>query len=423
MNQALWKPLLGIIVASAIPVVMFALWAEYFCEDWRKSRESGERMETDSSIFRLRLAGFLSISLQLVIFLATSPVRNEDPSAGVWGLWVTLAALVFQRIHQASVERMLLEADSGEEAGRELRVAPSILGTSLLWAFAGVVLYLGILGGTLFATAVSIAILKLSGPAAVGAVVIGTLAGYTAALASNFILSPWILGKMLSSSSFQEGAVRTRIESWFKAAGIPLPELRVLSPGAPLLGSNAWVSGVNGFSRLGLKPTLWLTQNLLQTLSEGELEAVIKHEIAHLKLNHLTHRFLLAWSMSILVLLTVAGAMLLSAWLPGTQTGPILPAFSLFLAVAMVWGSIRALAEQSRNHELEADRFCVTGLGARASSLVSALKKVEATQPTSTATGAGTHPVLELRVLALEPLLELERRHDRSVLNETKRAA
>ncbi len=402
------KPLVGILTASAIPVVMFALWAEYFCEDWRKARDDGEPEETESSIFRLRLAGLLSTTLQLVIFLATAPIRKEDALSGIWGLWITLAALVFQRVHQASIERTLLEATVDEKQ----EVRPSILGPSLLWAFAGVAIYLGILGGTLFATAVAIAVFKWSGPAAVGAVIVGTISGYTLALGANFVISPWILGKMLPSGRFPEGKRHSLIEGWFMQAKTPTPELRVLAPGAPLQGSNAWVSGVSWFASSRLRPTLWLTPRLLESLDDLELEAVVKHEIAHLKRHHLTQRFLLAWSMSILVLFSVAGAMVLSAWLPVSQTGPILPAFSLFLAVTMVWGSIRALGEQSRGHELEADRICVTELGARASALVSALKKVESTHPTTAMGHGASHPVLELRILALKPLVESERKQE-----------
>jgi Zn-dependent protease with chaperone function len=416
------KPVFGLAIASAIPVVMFALWAEYFSEDWRKSRESREdEEELEVSIARVRLAGLLATTLQLVLFLATSGIRHEDSLAGVAGIWITLAALVTQRIHQASLERMLLEGQSAATTAQLKNPSP-LAGPTLLWAFAGVAIYLGILGASLFSTAVAIAVFKWTGLKAMAAVAVGTMSGYTAALASNFLVSPWILGKMLPSKALENGPEFGRISEYFGASGVPLPEIRVLAPDAPLRSSNAWVSGVSWAARW-IRPTLWLTPALLELLDERELEAVVKHEIIHLRKNHLTQRFLLAWSMSILVLFTVAAAMGLSVILPAAQVGPILPAFSLFLAVAMVWGSIRGLEEQSRNHELEADHLCVMELGASAGALASAIRKVDAANPAASAALARSHPTLELRLRALEPLVIEERKHLASSLSRDQNKA
>jgi Zn-dependent protease with chaperone function len=146
---------------------------------------------------------------------------------------------------------------------------------------------------------------------------------------------------------------------------------------------------------------------------------VVKHEVIHLRKNHLLQRFALAWAMSLLVLVTLSAALGLAAWLPKEQAGPILPAFSLFLGVALVWGSIRAIQEQSRLHELEADLLCITELGARASALESALRKAERINGAAT---SKSHPGLAARLEALEPLLRQEKAQNQES-QRTQRAA
>lgn len=388
---------LGLVVAAAIPVVMFMLWAEYLRQGWKDDVESSNDDRLELTIARIRIAGLLATTLELVVFLAASPIRQEDAVAGMLGIWITLAALVFQRIQQAGLENEVLSSAGAQERARP---AP-VLGSGLLWAFAGVVIYLSLLGGSMMAAALAIALFKWTGLKAVLALGAGTVAGYSLALASNFVLSPWLLKKVIPSVEFPDCTARTAIQGWFGQAGVPTPELRITNSNA-FRAANAWVTG---FAWIGgaLRPVLWTTPTLLHELSAAELEAVLKHEIVHLRRNHLTLRFALAWAMSLLVLLSLSGAFALVALLPASATDPIAPVFSLFLAVAMVWGAMRGLDEQSRFHELEADRLAVTELGASAVALSSALKK------THLAGQGGTHPLLAVRLDALAPLIVQEK--------------
>ena len=395
-----------LIISAAIPVVMFALWKEYFEQDWNDSEraEPEDEQSLEGAIARIRLAGLLTTTLQLVIFMATYRIRQEDPLAGVSGLWITLAGLVAQRIQQASLEHRVTRSALKEQATSFKPVMkPVVMTGQVLWAFAGLVVYLGLLGGSLLSTALAISFFKMTGIKAAATLVVGTLVGYTLALASNFVLSPWFMKRILPGSSLGAGKVRESISLWFKAAGTPEPELRVFEQTPNLL--SAWVTGISSLKG-PFRPVLWLTPMALELLEEDEIEAVVKHEMIHLKKNHLLQRFALAWAMSLLVLVTLSAALGLAAWLPKEQAGPILPAFSLFLGVALVWGSIRAIQEQSRLHELEADLLCITELGARASALASALRKAERINGAAT---SRSHPGLGARLEALEPLLRQEK--------------
>ncbi len=389
--MSVWTP----VVATAIPVVMFALWLEYFRKDWQTEDEP------EAAIARLRLAGLLVTTLQLVIFLSLSPMRQESSLAGMVGLWVALAGLVTQRVMQARMEAAIFRSARPSEMLEKMSSSGArVLGSQMLWAFAGVVVYLGLLGLSLGSTAVAIAYFRLEGWKALAALGAGTVIGYSLALASNFVLSPWFLRRIIPGRELPEGELRGRLAGWFASTGTPEPEFRMMDPQARGL-ANAWVTGL-AWLRGPLRPVLWLSAPLVSQLSPTELEAVIKHEIVHLKKNHLTQRFALAWAMSLLVLITLASALALAAWLPPQHVGPVLPAFSIFLAAALVWGSLKTLEEQAHLHELEADLCSITELGARASALAAALKKVAQINGESV---SATHPSLAARLQALEPLL------------------
>jgi len=402
-----------LIISTAIPVVMFALWKEYFEQDWNDPEqvEREEDQALEGAIARIRLAGLLTTTLQLVIFMATSQIRQEDPVAGVSGLWITLAGLVVQRIQQASLEHRVTRG-----VHKEKKPVAVVMTGQVLWAFAGLVVYLGLLGGSLLSTALIISFFKMTGLKAAATLVVGTLVGYTLALASNFVLSPWFMKRILPGSSLGDGELRERISHWFKMAETQEPELRIFDQSPTLL--SAWVTGISSLKG-PFRPVLWLTPIALELLDEDEIEAVVKHEVIHLKKNHLLQRFALAWAMSLLVLVTLSAGLGLAAWLPKEQAGPILPAFSLFLGVALVWGSIRAIQEQSRLHELEADLLCITELGARASALESALRKAERINGAAT---SKSHPGLAARLEALEPLLRQEKAQNQEA-QRTQRAA
>lgn len=411
---------LGLFVAATIPVVMFMLWAEYFRQGWREELAragSPDEEQLELAIARVRIAGLLATTLELVIFLATSPIRQEDALAGMLGLWITLGALVFQRIQQAGLENELLSAQATPEGGSARARPAPVLGSGLLWAFAGVVMYLSLLGGSMFAAALAIAVFKWTGLKAMLALGAGTVVGYSLALASNFVFSPWLLKKVIPSVEFPDCSAKTAIEGWFREAKVAMPDLRITDSTA-IQAANAWVTG---FAWLGgaLKPVLWTTPTLLHELSAAELEAVLKHEIVHLRRNHLTLRFAMAWAMSLLVLLSLSGALALSALLPASATGPIAPAFSLFLSVAMVWGAMKGLEEQSRMHELEADWLSVIELGASAIALASALRKTHISKQ------GGSHPLLAVRLEALAPLIaqEKEAQEKESHEQDSRRAA
>jgi len=406
------KPILGLLIASAIPIVMFALWCEYFRNDI-SSQDTEEETIADQTL-RVRIAGLISTLAQLFVFLATSAVRQESASASVAGLLIALSALIAQRSIQFRLEREILpKAQEADSAQKPAQVLPS----NFLWAFAGMALYMGLLFGCVFSSAAAVAIFHIKGIAALSLIGFGSLFGFTLALASNFALSSWFFKKMVPSELVSDAEIQRRLERPFSEAGIPAPEFRRIAVNS-VKSANAWVTGFPSFSG-PLRPVLWLTPHLYRDFQNpdlhSELEAILKHEAAHMRLGHLAQRLRLAWMMSLTVLVTLAVSLALNAYFRSQQMSNILPLFSMTAAIALVVFSFRSLQRQAQRHELEADRYAVEGLGASAISLISALRRIdewnaqvtqsELSQSTPT---FGSHPAIEERIAALRPLAEKE---------------
>jgi len=426
------KSVLGLLIAAAIPVVMFALWAEYFKNEIEAEKQESRQQQDEEELAterltRIRLAGLMDTCLQLVIFLSTGPVREESPMNSIVGLLVTLSALVAQRATQLRLERENLPATS---PGGSPRPDAQLFPTGLFWAFAGMFIYFGILSGCVLASAIAVAVLKLEGMIALGVIGAGAVAGYSFALASNFAISPWLFKKMIPSREVRDPRLQAMLSRCFESGEVSAPEFREIPEGT-MRSANAWVTGFAGMGG-ALRPVLWLTPKLIEEFCKGqfdpEFEAIIKHEVAHMRLRHLARRFLLAWSMSLVVLFVMAGSLAVNAYFRTQQVASILPVFSLAAAVALLWGSLQLARRQAHRQELEADLFAVRELGASATSLVSALNSiekwnapVEGRAPGEPSRAVGSHPASSDRIAALEPLAAAEAASQAEA--DTRRAA
>ncbi len=414
------KTILGLAVAAAIPVVMLAIWCEYFRSD--VSKEDAEENPDEPVIrdreLRIRLAGLMATALQLIIFLATSQIREEGGILAVASVVFTLGALLTQRLLQGRLER---EISPQSANSAPIQSSGGSFLHHLAWAMAGLAAYLGILIGCVVASTVIVALFKLQGPAALGVVGAGTIVGYSLALASNFVLSPMIFRRLLPSDAIEDSRVLALLERWFAQAQTSAPEFRVIRSDS-MKARNAWVTG---FSGLGgeLRPVLWMTPTLFEDFRDpdlhGQLEAIVKHEAAHMRLGHLRKRFALAWAMSMSVLMTLAVSLALNAFFKGQQVASVLPLFSLVAAFALMWTAFRLIQKQAHRHEIEADRHCVESFHARASDLAAALRRIESWNLSEGRSVGGeipnlmaSHPGTNERIAALRPLLEQEKPED-----------
>src|SRR4051812_4746232 len=94
----------GLAVLTAIPVVILALWADYFGRGIEKLAKEDPLFERAAEMSKARLAGLCATFFQLGIFMGTGAVRNQAPLAAYSMFFLAILA---QSFIQASIERKL----------------------------------------------------------------------------------------------------------------------------------------------------------------------------------------------------------------------------------------------------------------------------------------------------------------------------
>jgi STE24 endopeptidase len=176
-----------------------------------------------------------------------------------------------------------------------------------------------------------------------------------------FIFPTWIAPLFNRFSPLADGSLKDRIRDLTKRVGVSAKEVFVVDGSKRSKHANAYFTGFGKNRRIVLYDTL-LTQ-----LNEDEIEAVLAHELGHLKHKHILKG--IAWSLmsSLLLFLCLGyvsndpnfyiaflGQNSFFMLLPFGTTALIL--FSLVMPYVLFWFSPLG-SWMSRRHEFEADRF------------------------------------------------------------------
>ncbi len=236
-----------------------------------------------------------------------------------------------------------------------------------------------------------------------------TLLGWSGGLvllAFAFFASPFLIRGMFPTDRVLEPEVVEFFESSFQRAGLRTPHLHWIR--AEKLGAhNALVCGV-GRPRFGWGVSLFVSRSLWEGYERSEFEAVIRHEIAHLRLNHIWKRLGLSFGFLALSAAGGLGILISPSSVPELIRFPL--KISLLLLATMI-PQLIGMAWVSRRHEYEADAFAVEVLGASPEALISALRKLAALNGLDPFAPKGrlarwtaSHPSFTQRSQALESL-------------------
>lgn len=386
--------LLGLAILTAIPVVMFALWGQYYQQHITELLESKEKVDRAAELYRIRVAGAWMVILQLIIFFSAYPIRKIYPLSG---LAISLAGLLLQGQIQFGLERKLreLEASHSEQLKLALR--------AFLWVCAGSALYVGLVIASILGAFMVTQALHTPQALTVAILILGTMVGIVAGLILNFGLAPVYLRKMLPIIPLEDAKTRALVEDCFARAGLTNPDFWIIQADGFKFG-NAMIAGLPG-GKGWFKPGLFISSPLLQALTPAELQAVVCHEVSHVSLRHLKRRFLMTLAVSV-GLCGLSGLMAVLAYMALPQqfsgfVGPIGAVIAFFLAVG-------ALRPQGPLHEMEADAHAVLKLGAEFEALASALRKLDALNDQQERGKSFGHPETEFRIQELKRKIEKE---------------
>lgn len=170
-----------------------------------------------------------------------------------------------------------------------------------------------------------------------------------------------------------ESSLKTRIENLLAKCGFRSNGLFVMDGSKRSSHGNAYFTGFGKTKRIVFFDTL------ISRLTEGEIEAVLAHELGHFKLRHVIRRMLWTFGVS-LVLLGALGYLKDEAWFyeglgvayPASNAMALL----LFVLVVPVFTFLLQplVAMYSRKHEFEADAYAARYSSAR--ELIKALVKL-----------------------------------------------
>ncbi len=426
----------GLAVLTAIPVAMFALWADYFGRYLEEMAKEKPRFDRSIEILRARVASALVLLFQATLFLGTMDVRDEYPvSAPLIFAAAILAQLGFhgallRKIRSIGADQVTtaMLRPGTQTSGADVRAVtvpnkeeipnPIEIGSraakSLVWFAAGAVFYMATLIGCVKIAALIAGAFSLGTAAGSAVIITGAIVGIAGGLALNFALGPMHLRKMLPVERVADEALRARLEGHFKQAGIRPPELWIIEGGSAR-AANAMMAGFSWGGGI-FKPGLFVSRSLLNLLGPEELDAVVKHEVSHLLLAHLRQRLIL--SSGLILGSTCAGTFLILLMHhlldPEHLPGLVAPT----IAIGAFFLTMKLLADQSRLQEIEADIYTIDQLGSQVTDLASALVKLDKHnhpdgigQSGATALLSGkAHPSTESRIRIMQSYLEVKER-------------
>jgi STE24 endopeptidase len=173
-----------------------------------------------------------------------------------------------------------------------------------------------------------------------------------------------------------DGPLRARVEALLARCGVELKDIFTMDGSKRSSHGNAFFTGLGPAKRIVLFDTL------KGRLSDDEIEAVLAHEIGHLKLRHIAKRLFMSVGISCLAF-ALMGYLSQQAWFYAVfRLDPNLATTQPFVSVLMFVLVFPTLAYwfrfagnmMSRRHEFEADRYAATK--ASAGNLISALVKL-----------------------------------------------
>lgn len=351
-------------VLSIIPVIIFALWLEYFEKELQELIIKTPDFEREPEFEKVRFFSLIVLLFQFTLFLGSDEIRQAFPLICDTTLGLCVCA---QIALQLRAEKQIQATQSGAEPIFHILVkaARSWLIAALICGFLSVF-------GVLLARWVA---LSAHASATMGATLItlgGTL-GMGCGLILNFALTPYHLLKTLPSSLMIGMPIEKTIQSIFTNHQIKLPKLWVVE----LQKFRIIDLLITGF-KAGRGPfaySLFISRLTLNTLNEAEIRSLLLIEVSHLKLNHLRKRVALASTLIInSLIIAILVTLTVQKFVPDPGVVEFLGATLGFIAFII---SMRWVALQKQMQEFAADSYALDHLELDLEHFANAVRKLD----------------------------------------------
>lgn len=412
-------PVIALTILAAIPVVSFALWAEYWGRYLAElRREAPGDLKRSLELRKIRWAGIYVFFTQALFYLSCAPLR-ADRSTLAAGIFM-VSVLIQSRI-QAGLERKVNEPLAREllngRASSAPTESPGAQARSGLAAFAWTLLTAtGYLASVWGCAAVAAGIGKLAGASKelLGICMLGgALVGIFVGVGVIFAMGAVHLRRLLPAARLSDVTRRAMFEDCFARAGVRAPEFWVVELSAGRF-TNAMMAGF-ARGRGWFRPGLFVSRSLLEAFPDDELRAVVLHEASHSCLGHLRRRFLGTIVAVLGTSFVLTGVLVVAhKFLPAEMAGPVRVMLTILSVLAPLW----LLRAQGERHELEADAHAVLALGAGFEAFASALRRMDGMNgadgklkdPRSYLSPSSAHPATERRLMLLARRIEEQAR-------------
>lgn len=388
----------GIILMSAIPVVAYALWGDYFIRHIEELRLANPKFEPAPELERIRIGGIFAGLFQLMLFLASSDVRKNYPLATL----LTFSVSVWlQFVIQSSLEKKVKTEEAGVKTDNLSGLAVRAAASWLFGAFIQLCLLVFFVGATL----TLVTRMHLAMPLTLFLCFTAGIFGIIVGLGFNHTLGPIYLKIIFPTSVLSDPNLLSRFANCFTRANLKIPLIHIIEFDAIRLVGILY----SGISRgLGpLRPTLFISRHLLTHLSMDEVETLILNQAGHVALRHFRKRFLYSLTLMMSCTILALFSIVLSDFLfPQSAFSEMVgPAIALISFLT----SFKLLGKQKRDQEFETDAYTVEKLGVSARDLVNALRKLDLQMEPDPSLPVGViHPDTERRVQAIAKHFHLD---------------
>lgn len=415
--------LAGLFVLTAIPVVSFALWGDYFERYFEARVKEEPDFERLSELRRVRAAGLWVTICQMTVFFTSTPIRREFP---VFAYPLFLAAVLIQLGVQRGLETKIHNAMPAKNGVTPTHPEASLFWQAIrtfFWSLAAGMLYMASISVSVFVFALLGLAFHAPELIKLGLVLTGMGVGVVGGLGLNFGLSAFFVRKMMAARSMAEGDLHTELKAVFNRTNAALPDVWVINTPGFSFGS-AMIAGFPT-GKKAFRPGLFLSDELIKNLTPAETQAVVLHEISHVKLRHLYKRFIFSCGL-ILCGSLITGVAIMFARGVGYPT-EVQSTLGCLALITSFGGALMLLARQVKFQEITADIHSIEKLGARLEDLASALRKLDklagaigVPKDVGSRVLSLGHPVTEFRIRLLEKYFYLKSKKDQAAASAKK---